>query len=92
MYHGIPFKPNKLFRSPFNDTGVAFETGYAHAINKPVILVSQKNCSVANAMLIGSAKVLVDNVLEESGLERLVGMVKFFYGVYKASKKYPENN
>jgi len=43
-------------------------------------------------MLIGSAKVLVDNVPEESGLERLVGMVKFFYGVYKASNKYPENN
>ena len=60
-----------------NDTGTAFEAGYAHAVNKPVILISQENCSAANAMLIGSAKVLIDKVLEESGMERLVGMLKY---------------
>jgi nucleoside 2-deoxyribosyltransferase len=43
-----------------NDMGVAFEAGYAHAVNKPIILISQENCSSANAMLIGSAKVVVN--------------------------------
>ena len=60
------------------DTGVAFEAGYAHAVNKPVILVSQGDCSSTNAMLIGAAKVLIDNVLKKSEMERLVGMMKFF--------------
>ena len=75
-----------------NDTGVAFEAGYAHAVNKPVILISQENCSAANAMLIGAAKAMIDQVLEESGMERLVGMIKFFYVTWKASQKKPENN
>jgi nucleoside 2-deoxyribosyltransferase len=60
----------------WNDTGTAFEAGYAHAFNKPVILISQENCSAANAMLIGSAKVLIDHVLEESGLEKLAGIIE----------------
>ena len=75
-----------------NDTGTAYEIGYAHAVNKPVILISKENCSSANAMLIGSAKVLIDQVLEESGMEKLVGMLKFFYVTWKASQKKPENN
>ena len=74
------------------DAGVAFEAGYAHAVNKPLILISQENCSAANAMLIGSAKVLIDQVLEESGMEKLVGMIGFFYVTWKASQKKPENN
>jgi nucleoside 2-deoxyribosyltransferase len=53
-----------------NDTGVAFEAGYAHAVNKPIILISQDNCSSANAMLIGSAKVMIDQVLEEGEIGR----------------------
>jgi nucleoside 2-deoxyribosyltransferase len=69
-----------------NDTGVAFEAGYAHAVGKPVILISQENCSAANAMLIGAAKVLIDHVLDESGMEKLVGMVKWFYTTIS---KYP---
>ena len=58
-----------------NDTGVAFEAGYAHAVNKQVILISQDSCAAANAMLIGSAKVMIDKVLGESGMEILVGIV-----------------
>ena len=75
-----------------NDAGVAFEAGYAHAVNKPLILISQGDCSAANAMLIGSAKAMIDNVLGESGMERLVGLIKFFYVTWKASQKKPENN
>ena len=76
-----------------NDTGVAFEAGYAHAVNKPVILISQENCSAANAMLIGAAKVMIDKVLGESGMEILVGIVVgLFYVTWKASQKNPENN
>ena len=75
-----------------NDAGVAFEAGYAHAVNKPVILISQENCSAANTMLIGSAKAMIDNVLKESEMEKLVGMLMFFYVTWKASQKKPENN
>jgi nucleoside 2-deoxyribosyltransferase len=75
-----------------NDTGTAFEAGYAHAVNKPVILISQGDCSSANAMLIGSAKVMIDQVLGESGMERFEGMIEFFYVTWKASQKEPENN
>ncbi len=75
-----------------NDTGVAFEAGYAHAVNKPVILISQENCSSANAMLIGSAKVVVNNIVEDEQVKRLAGLILFFYGTWKASQKKPENN
>ncbi|MCX5814260.1 MAG: YtoQ family protein [Proteobacteria bacterium] len=75
-----------------NDTGTAFEAGYAHAVNKPIILISQESCSSANAMLIGSAKVMVNNILEDSGMEKLIGMIRFFYDTWKASQKKPENN
>jgi len=75
-----------------NDTGTAFEAGYAHAVNKPVILISKYNCSKANAMLIGAAKAMIDNVLEDEQIERLVGLAKFFYETWRASQKYPENN
>ena len=75
-----------------NDTGVAFEAGYAHAVNKPIILISQENCSSANAMLIGSAKVVVNNIVEVEQVKRLAGLILFFYGTWKASQKKPENN
>ncbi|MCX5815211.1 MAG: YtoQ family protein [Proteobacteria bacterium] len=75
-----------------NDTGTAFEAGYAHAVNKPIILISQENCSAANAMLIGSAKVVVNNVLEDEQVKGLAGLILFFYGTWKASQKKPENN
>ncbi len=75
-----------------NDTGTAFEAGYAHAINKPVILISQENCSSAKAMLLGAAKVIVNNILNDEQMNRLAGLIKFFYGTWKASQKRPENN
>jgi len=74
-----------------NDTGTAYEIGYAHAVNKPVVLISQENCSSANAMLIGSAKVVV-NVFEDEQIKRLAGLILFFYGTWKASQKKPERN
>ncbi len=75
-----------------NDTGTAYEIGYAHAVNKPVMLISQENCSSANAMLLGTAKVVVNNVLEDEQIKRLVSLILFFYGTWKASQKTPENN
>jgi nucleoside 2-deoxyribosyltransferase len=75
-----------------NDTGVAFEAGYAHAVNKPVILVSQENCSVANAMLIGATKMIVDNVLEKEQIEKLVGMLEWFDATISKYPGKPWNN
>ncbi len=75
-----------------NDTGTAYEVGYAHAVNKPVILISKENCSAANAMLLGSAKVVVNNIFEDEQIKRLAGLILFFYGTWKASQKKPENN
>ena len=63
-----------------DDTGVAFEAGYAHAVNKPVMLVSQKSCSAANAMMLGAAKASVDNILEKERMEKLADMLEWFGG------------
>jgi len=62
-----------------NDTGVAFEAGYAHAVNIPVILISKTNCDDANAMLIGAAKERVDNILNEGEMEKLARMLEWYY-------------
>ncbi len=75
-----------------NDTGTAYEVGYAHAVNKPVILISKENCSAANAMLLGTAKVVVNNVFEDEQVKRLTDLILFFYGIWRASQKRPENN
>ncbi|MBP7176884.1 MAG: nucleoside 2-deoxyribosyltransferase [Thermoclostridium sp.] len=75
-----------------NDTGTAYEIGYAHSVNKPVILISKENCSAANAILLGSAKVVVNNIFEDEQIKRLAGLILFFYGTWKASQKKPENN
>jgi len=61
------------------DTGVAFEAGYAHAIDIPVILISKANCDEANAMLIGAAKERVDNILDEGQIEKLARMFEWYY-------------
>lgn len=75
-----------------NDTGTAFEAGYAHSVNKPLLLISQKDCSSANAMLIGSAKAMIDNVIDDGGINKLAGMIELFYSTWKLSQKKPENN
>jgi nucleoside 2-deoxyribosyltransferase len=75
-----------------DDTGVAFEAGYAHAVNKPVILISQQDCSAANAMLIGAAKMMVDNVLEREQIEKLAGMLEWFDAAISKYPGKPRNN
>ncbi|HOJ43903.1 MAG TPA: nucleoside 2-deoxyribosyltransferase [Syntrophorhabdaceae bacterium] len=75
----------------YNDTGVAFEAGYAHAVNKPVILISTGECQ-ANAMLLGSAKGIISNILDDEQIKRLTSLILFFYGTYKTSRKRPEFN
>jgi nucleoside 2-deoxyribosyltransferase len=75
-----------------NDTGTAFEAGYAHAVNKPVILISQEHCSAANAMLIGAAKAIVNNVLEDEQILRLAELIKFSCSIWKTSQKKPDDN
>ncbi|MDD5009259.1 MAG: nucleoside 2-deoxyribosyltransferase [Syntrophorhabdaceae bacterium] len=75
-----------------NDTGVAFEAGYAHAVNKPVILISQQSCSAANAMLIGAARIMVDNVLEREQIEKLAGMLEWFDATISKYPGKPRNN
>jgi nucleoside 2-deoxyribosyltransferase len=61
-----------------DDTGTAFETGYAHATNKPIILISEVSCSSANAMLIGSAQAMIDNVLDDKQIEKLIRAISPF--------------
>jgi nucleoside 2-deoxyribosyltransferase len=61
-----------------DDTGTAFEAGYAHAANKPIILISEATCSSANAMLIGSAQAMIDNVLDDEQIETLIKEINLF--------------
>jgi nucleoside 2-deoxyribosyltransferase len=75
-----------------NDTGVAFEAGYAHAVNKPVILVSQGDCSTANAMLIGAAKMMFDTILKKEQMEKLAGMLEWFDATISKYPGKPRNN
>jgi nucleoside 2-deoxyribosyltransferase len=56
----------------WNDTGVAFEAGYAHSLHIPVVLISQGRCAEANAMLLGSAAMMFDYILDEGRVEALV--------------------
>jgi nucleoside 2-deoxyribosyltransferase len=61
------------------DTGVAFEAGYAHAINVPIILISKGSCDEANAMLIGAARERIDNILQEEQIAKLARMFEWYY-------------
>jgi nucleoside 2-deoxyribosyltransferase len=63
-----------------DDTGTAFEAGYAHSIKKPVILISEDFCGKANAMLIGSAETMIDNILDENQMKELSLTIKSFHG------------
>jgi nucleoside 2-deoxyribosyltransferase len=62
-----------------NDTGTAFEAGYAHCLNMPVILISGDTCDTANAMLIGAARERFDRVLEDAQMEMLAHMLEWFF-------------
>ncbi len=59
----------------WNDTGTAFEVGYAHRANMPVVLISAAACASANAMLLGTAHATFDNVLEQAQVEKLAGLL-----------------
>jgi len=43
-------------------------------------------------MLIGAVKAMIDKVLDENGMEKLIGMMKFFCDTWNASQKKPEDN
>jgi nucleoside 2-deoxyribosyltransferase len=62
-----------------NDTGTAFEAGYAHHKDIPIILVSKDTGDSANAMLLGSAHARFDNVLDELQLSLLAGLIEWHY-------------
>jgi nucleoside 2-deoxyribosyltransferase len=62
----------------WEDTGVAFEAGYAHCLKKPVLLVSRATCDSANAMLIGAARARFDRVFESTQMGELAVMLKRF--------------
>ena len=62
-----------------NDTGTAFEAGYAHHMDIPIILVSKDTCDSANAMLLGSAHAKFDNALDEFQLSLLAGLIEWHY-------------
>lgn len=63
----------------WNDTGTAFEAGYAHAINIPVILVSRDTCADANAMLLGAAREMIDNILGEKSMAHITAILNWFH-------------
>jgi nucleoside 2-deoxyribosyltransferase len=62
-----------------DDTGTAFEAGYAYRMNIPVILVSAGSCDASNAMLLGAAHARFDNVLDELQLTLLAGLIEWHY-------------
>jgi nucleoside 2-deoxyribosyltransferase len=64
----------------WNDTGTAFEAGYAHSLNIPLVLISRTTCSLANAMLLGAAHARCDNILEEKQMGILADMLKAMAG------------
>jgi nucleoside 2-deoxyribosyltransferase len=60
------------------DTGVAFEAGYADAIDIPVVLISRSDCAGANAMLIGAAKDRFDNILDDEQTAKLARTLEWY--------------
>jgi nucleoside 2-deoxyribosyltransferase len=62
-----------------NDTGTAFEAGYAHRMSIPIILISKDTCDTANAMLIGSCSARFDDILDDMQISLLVALLEWFY-------------
>ena len=69
-----------------SDMGVAFEAGYAHCMNMPVLLISEATCDASNAMLIGSAKAEFDNILEDAQIRRLATALEWYH---ISKKRFP---
>jgi nucleoside 2-deoxyribosyltransferase len=61
------------------DTGTAFEAGYAHRMGIPIVLISKDTCDSANAMLLGSCSARFDAILEDMQISMLVGLLEWFY-------------
>jgi nucleoside 2-deoxyribosyltransferase len=62
-----------------DDTGTAFEAGYAHHKGVPVILISRNTCDTANAMLLGSCSARFDDILNDMQISMLVALLEWFY-------------
>jgi nucleoside 2-deoxyribosyltransferase len=62
-----------------DDTGTAFEAGYAYHMSIPVIIVSNGSCDEANAMLLGAAHARFDNILDAFQLSLLAGLIEWHY-------------
>jgi nucleoside 2-deoxyribosyltransferase len=75
-----------------NDMGVAFEAGYAHCMNMPVLLISETACGASNAMLIGSAKDSFDNILEGATIKRLATALEWYHMSKKRFPRTPSHN
>jgi nucleoside 2-deoxyribosyltransferase len=75
-----------------DDTGTAFEAGYAHCMNIPVILIAGDITDTANAMLLGAAAERIDHILEDSQMAILTHMLEWFYVSKKSFPPTPGNN
>jgi len=64
-----------------DDTGTAFEAGYAHKMDLPIILVSKGSCRSANSMLLGSAYAMFDNILDEQQISKLAYLIGTISGM-----------
>ena len=62
-----------------DDTGTAFEAGYAYHMDVPLVLVSKETCDTANAMLLGAAHARFDNILDQVQLSLLAGLIEWHY-------------
>ncbi len=76
----------------FDDTGVAFEAGYAHCLNMPVVLISRGSCDNANAMLLGAAKARFDGILEAEQIDRLASMLEWYFTSKNSQPSKPVDN
>lgn len=76
-----------------NDTGTAFEAGYAHRMGIPIILISKDTCDSANAMLLGSCSARFDDILDDMQISMLVALLEWFYlqGVHGTTKRDRES-
>jgi nucleoside 2-deoxyribosyltransferase len=64
-----------------DDTGVAFELGFAYAQHIPAILISEdQSAHKANAMLTGAANAIIGDILETKNMQALTEVIHGFIG------------
>jgi nucleoside 2-deoxyribosyltransferase len=64
-----------------DDTGVAFELGFAYAHHIPAILISKNHSAhEANAMLTGAANAIIGDILEAKNIQALTEVIHGFIG------------